>query len=292
MRRAVEAVSVMIERMLLLPAAAYTRARYKGENWVELTSIELSYSHLPEAFDGTRVLVFSDVHLGHYYYSRDLASLIKQSINPLRPDLVCFTGDLFDKKMTEREQVISALRMIKAPLGKYAVLGNHDYYDSPGRMRNMYRQADFTMLLNESTFIHRGDQAIRIAGVDDMVKGRPDLHKALHPLKEDEFIILLSHAPDFADRISNDFPVSFQASGHSHGGQVRLPGIGHLTAPLYGRKYVNGLYPLKEGELMLYTNRGIGLSVFPIRFWCKPEITLITLKTKPLNCPNSKKIEN
>lgn len=278
MKRALEAVSEAIERMLLLPASVYTRARYKGENWFQVSRIELSFPHLPVAFDGTRLLVFSDVHLGHYFYSRDLASLIERKINPLQPDLVCFTGDLFDKKMTEREQVTTVLKSIRAPLGKYAVLGNHDYYVSPGRMRNMYKQAGFTLLLNEATFIHRNDQAIRIAGVDDMVKGRPNIKKALPSYKEDEFILLLSHAPDFADRIHDEYPVSVQLSGHSHGGQVRLPAIGHLTAPLHGRKYVNGLYPLKDGQLMLYTNRGIGVSVFPIRFWCQPEITLITLK--------------
>ncbi len=110
-----------------------------------------------------------------------------------------------------------------------------------------------------------------------MGEGKPDLEVALQSAKPDEFVLLLSHAPDFAD-VAVRHPVDLQLSGHSHGGQVRLPLIGNTSAlPLYGRKYVDGLYTLGGGKLQVYTNRGIGVSVFPVRFLCRPELTVFTL---------------
>lgn len=264
--------------LFVAPLASYTYARYGEKNWIQTNRITLNYDRLPEAFSGIRVLLFSDLHLGHYFSAKQLVSL-KDRINAMEPDLVCFTGDLFDKKISERIQVAQILQAIKAPLGKFAVMGNHDYYSPIGRVRTVWKNGGFTLLVNQSSIVRRNGELIQVAGVDDMVKGKPDIEAGLEKADPNVFTILLSHAPDFADRAYR-YPVDLQLSGHSHGGQVRLPLIGHLTAPLYGRKYVAGLYALGEGEFKLYTNRGIGVSVYPIRFCCRPEITLFTLDKK------------
>ena len=265
--------------LLLTPVTGYSYARYAEPGWLAVKQIPLTLKRLPASFDGMRIVQFSDVHLGFHYTVEQLGMLVER-IQSLKPDLICFTGDLFDSTTgQDGEPAAQVLSRLQAPLGKAAVLGNHDYYGKEqDNITAILTQGGFNVLTNRSLPLKRGKERIWLSGVDDMWDGKPDLGEALKKTAaNEECVILLSHCPDFADTALKH-PVDLQLSGHSHGGQVRLPFYGHIITPEYGKKYVDGLYRLGDGKLQVYTNRGIGVSVYPIRFWCRPELTVFTLR--------------
>lgn len=238
---------------------------------------------IPTGFDGIKIVQFSDTHLGFQYTLKQFNKLVDK-INRLQPDLIFFSGDLMDEpnKYTEIQQLLSILDKLSAPLGKYCVFGNHDHggYGSD-IYRNIMEAANFTVLLNESKEIKLKDESsIYLLGIDDAMLGRPDLSLALKHTSKNQFKILLSHVPDLAEAASL-YPIHWQLSGHSHGGQVKIPFIGALITPPFARKYPEGLYSIGSVQpLNLYVNRGIGTTRLPFRFMAKPELTVFTLRSE------------
>ncbi len=145
------------------------------------------------------------------------------------------------------------------------------------RITGALRDHGIPVLSNRSVAIERGVSRFWLAGIDDALEGQPDLGAALANIPAGEAVVLMAHEPDFADESSLS-PVDLQLSGHSHGGQVWIPGIGAPWLPVMGRKYPRGRY--KVGNLTLYTNIGIGTIRAPIRLNCPPEVTLITLRAQ------------
>ncbi|SFL92865.1 hypothetical protein SAMN03159341_11221 [Paenibacillus sp. 1_12] len=266
--------------LILTPFAGYIYSRYAEPGWLHTKEISIQLKRLPAAFDGIRVIQFSDVHLGFHHTVEQLDKLVDH-IQSLQPDLICFTGDLFDYSVgSDATSAVQVLSRLKAPLGKGAVLGNHDYYGKEtDKIKRILLDSGFALLVNEAIPLKRGSSTIWLSGVDDMWDGKPDLQKALQSVPKSACTLLLSHCPDFAD-IALQHSVDLQLSGHSHGGQVRLPFYGHLYTPAYGSKYADGYYSLGEGKLQVYTNRGIGVSVLPIRFFCRPELSVFTLRSR------------
>ncbi|SFJ73368.1 metallophosphoesterase [Thermoflavimicrobium dichotomicum] len=246
--------------------------------WIEIKEQWLFLPSLPPSFQHTRIVHFSDLHLGFYLDPSDLSSLV-QHIQQLKPDLLCFTGDLIDKDPNVISAAIPYLSQLQAPLGKYAVLGNHDYRGNAQMVQQGLAQSGFHVLVNSHQLVQKGNDRIAIAGVDDQLTGHPNLVQALHGLDSHTCTILLSHCPDFADQARKK-PVALQLSGHSHGGQIRLPLIGHIVTPPYGRKYVQGFHQVEGSSLKVYVNRGIGTTILPLRFFCRPEITVLVLTSK------------
>lgn len=245
-------------------------------NRLEVVRLPLSLPGLPLAFRGVKFLHFSDLHVGHYCEPEDVQRIV-DVMAAEHPDLICFTGDLVEEGTRLLSTVVPLLSQLSAPLGKYAVLGNHDYRaGEQNAVRMALTAAGFEVLDNRNVRVEKQGSTLHIAGVDDVLHGVPDLPRALHGIPSDETVILLAHEPDFADE-SAHFPVHLQLSGHSHGGQVRLPVIGHLLAPKLGRKYVQGLYRVGDRNMPVYTNRGLGTTQLPIRFFCRPELTVLTL---------------
>ncbi|MFM1653107.1 metallophosphoesterase [Brevibacillus sp. B_LB10_24] len=245
--------------------------------WIAIREEVIAFERLPAGLDGLRIVQFSDVHAGHYFSTQDLLKVVEQ-VNGLQPDLICFTGDLFDSRVNDAEEIVSALSKLSPRLGKWAVLGNHDYRSGSEKVAKVLTQAGFELLQNQHGAAGSLGKNFYIAGVDDVLHGKPDLQQALRGIPEGSFTILLSHEPDFAD-YAGGFPVDLQLSGHSHGGQVRLPFIGPILTPEYGQKYPDGLQRVEGASLLVYTNRGIGTTILPIRFFCRPEITLLTLRS-------------
>jgi len=264
--------------LLAAPAAGYGYSRWLEPRWIETTRHTLPYRSLPSAFHGTRIVQFSDVHLDFHFGVRRLALLVER-IRGLKPDLVCFTGDLFHKQVRPAASAsIRLLSELDAPLGKWAVLGNHDYTAGAGDVERVLTQSGFTLLGNRSATIERGGERLRIAGLDDALEGRPNLETALREAADGSpapFTLFLAHEPDISDYAAA-YRVNLQLSGHSHGGQIRLPVVGPLILPDLARRYPEGLYAIRD-EMYLYTNRGIGMSSYPYRFLCRPELTVITL---------------
>lgn len=271
-------------------AVAIGTAALGGDGFAEsnhphLVEVEIPLARLPQAFDGFRLVQLSDFH----YQEHFSAVPIRRSIgvvNNLRPDLVVLTGDfvtvpLFERALSIGEVAASSepcaamLSELAAP--KYAILGNHDAMSYPGRIVHILEQAKIPVLRNQSIPLERGRDRIWLAGIDDLLRGMPDMAATMSGIPEGETTILLAHEPDFADDVSLT-AVDLQLSGHSHGGQIWIPGIGAPWLPAMARRYPRGLN--KIGNLTLYTNIGIGTIRAPIRINCRPEITLITLRAR------------
>ena len=142
--------------------------------------------------------------------------------------------------------------------------------------RNLLRQANVNVLANEHVNWRHGGQALYLAGVDDVWCGKNDLDRAVNGIPANAVVVALVHEPDYADIVARDSRILLQLSGHSHGGQVRIPFVGALYFPTWGKKYTAGQYQI--ADLALYVNRGIGMVGWPIRVACRPEITLFTLQ--------------
>lgn len=249
---------------------------------LEIRKESLSSNKIPTTFHNKKIIQFSDTHLGFHFSSKDFKKLAAE-INKRKPDIIVFTGDLIDdpKQLQDGNLVpiIDALRALEAPLGKYWIYGNHDHGGYGTEIvLDIMEKGGFTLLQNNHVEINEQNGSIIIAGIDDLMLGKPDIRTALADADPDLFTILLAHEPDFADETVN-YPVDVQLSGHSHGGQVRFPIIGHLYTPLYAEKYVLGKYILRD-KLELFVNAGIGTTRVPYRLFCKPEIHEYTLKTK------------
>lgn len=250
-------------------------------NWIQTTTVQLSYKRYPASFAGMRIVQFSDTHISRYYGLSHLTRLV-QLLQRQEPDILVFTGDLFDSRQGEiSDDVIPVLSQLQAPYGKFAVLGNHDLRMDAKRITEVLEKSGFQVLVNENRKISRGEESIRIVGVDEMFHGNPNLPLALQGVDQDEFALLLAHEPDFAD-FASKYAIDLQLSGHSHGGQIRIPFYGSVFTPDLGQKYSMGLYNFDGTEFHVYTNRGIGTTLLPIRFNCRPEITVFVLETNSI----------
>ncbi|WP_163103360.1 metallophosphoesterase [Peribacillus alkalitolerans] len=264
--------------ILSVIGAGFSSKYYAEEietKWIEITSHNLRIPNLPASFSGLRAVLFSDTHLGFQFQLSQLEKLIDK-INHLRPDLIFFTGDLMDNPRTyiEKDSISPILSKLHAKLGKFCVYGNHDHggYGSDLYLKIM-KESGFIVLKNQATDIfNTSGEKIYIAGVDDSMLGKPNLSQTIQGIPSDSFIVLLSHAPDFAQTASK-YPISIQLSGHSHGGQIQIPFYGALITPPQAKLYIDGLYNINE--MKLYVNRGLGTTRLPYRFLSRPEITIL-----------------
>jgi predicted MPP superfamily phosphohydrolase len=269
-------------------AAAIGIDGYSEANHPQVTQLEIPLARLPEAFDGFTIAQLSDFHYEDHFSVVPIRKAV-QVVNELHPDLIVLTGDFvtvpffahrrrhYPQSAKNAEPCADALQGLRAAVGRFAVLGNHDAGSNPFRIAGALRDHGIPVLLNRSVPIERGASRFWLAGIDDALEGQPDLGAALAKIPVGEAVVLLAHEPDFADESSLS-PVDLQLSGHSHGGQIWIPGIGAPWLPVLGRKYPRGRY--RVGNLTLYTNIGLGTIRAPIRLNCPPEITLITLRTQ------------
>lgn len=239
--------------------------------------VSLTLGRLPRPFAGLRIAQLSDLHLGPHIHQADVERAVRSAMS-LHPDLILLTGDYVTRWAGYGEALIAPLSRLRASLGVYGTLGNHDHWTDADEITTYLHRAGVTVLRNASCPISRDGGTLWLVGVDDVMEGAEDLPAALASVPEEGCKVALIHEPDFAD-VAAKSGIDLQLSGHSHGGQVRIPGIGALILPGWGRKYPIGLR--RVGETWLYTNRGIGLVSPPVRFNCPPEITLFTLRQAP-----------
>jgi uncharacterized protein len=263
-----------------LGSGGYFYANRIEPSLLEITKFEIKHDLIPVSFNGVKIVQFSDTHLGFHYTVNQLKKLVEK-INQLQPDLIFFTGDLLDEpnKYNEINKVAPILQELKATIGKFCIYGNHDHGGYGSEIyKNIMELSDFTVLLNESQLIKQQDGSfISLVGIDDRMLGTPNLELALSKVPESSFKLLLSHAPDVADEASA-FQIHWQLSGHSHGGQVKIPFAGALVVPPFAQNYPEGYYLVGEiNPMSLYVNRGIGTTRLPFRFMAKPELTVFTM---------------
>ena len=264
---------------------------YPGEierHWIDVTHHEFILPGLSPGMNGMRVVQLSDIHLDEYTEPYFLRQVIDR-VNQLHPDMVLLTGDYISDILGNRKYATGAawqcaeiLHEIQCKM-TYAILGNHDVAVDAGEVTTALNANGIIVLRNEYLPVDFNGGRIWLAGLDDVVEGRPNLDRAIPASirnRPNEPVVLLSHAPDYADVVLAHpaaKSVSVVLSGHTHGGQVRLPFVGAVDLPVWGRKYVEGAYQV--GSMQLYVNRGIGTIGVPFRFNCPPEITVHTLRS-------------
>jgi predicted MPP superfamily phosphohydrolase len=227
---------------------------------------------------GLRVAQLSDLHLGPLVPREAVRAAVDLAMS-LRPDLVALTGDFVSRvDGGELAALTAELSRFRAPLGVFACLGNHDHWTDAAAVSDAVERAGVRLLRNASAAVDAGSARLYVAGVDDVWEEQDDLGRALAGVPEDGVVLLLAHEPDFADEAALDPRPRLQLSGHSHGGQVKLPGVPRVL-PYLGRKYPEGLYQVDgpAGALSLYTTRGVGLVSPAVRLNCPPEVTLLEM---------------
>jgi len=243
---------------------------------------EIALRRWPARLEGFTIALLSDFHYDPYFSVHPLRSAIGM-VNGLRPDLIALTGDFVSvpwfgdpaEAASAAEPCAQLLRQMRAPHGLWAVMGNHDAFTDPDRVTSTLRSTGIQVLLNQSEPIERDGARFWLGGVDDVLGGTADLDATLRDIPANEAAVLLAHEPDYADTVAR-YSVDLQLSGHTHGGQVRVPFVRPLYLPDLAKKYVWGMYRIRG--LALYTNPGLGTVNVPVRMNCPPEITLLTIR--------------
>ena len=256
-----------------------------NEKNIDLVEIDIELDNLGWEFHNYRILNLCDIHLGQWINPEYLDNLIDY-VNTLNYDMATLTGDYVSYILDGYDKALeNSLSKLEAHDGKYGVLGNHDHWMDSDKIRKIFKKSHITDLSNTSTLIEKNDDRFNLAGVDSCTVCADNLDKVLGEIDETYPTILLAHEPDFAKESSQTGKINLQISGHSHGGQFIIPKF--ETTPFRGpnsTKYPVGLY--KVGNMIQYTSKGLGTNSFRIRINCKPEVTIITLKSK-----NKKKID-
>ena len=249
-----------------------------SERKIDLVELDIPISNLGWNFHNYRILNLTDIHLGQWINPEYLDDIIDY-VNTLNFDLITLTGDYFSYNMEDYDKHLQwSLKKLEAPDGKFGVLGNHDHWMSAERVRRIFKNSNIIDLSNDVYTLKKGDDYLNLCGVDSYTVCADNLDEVITKLPRDIPSILLAHEPDFAKESSQTGLFDLQISGHSHGGQFIIPKF--ETTPFRGpnsTKYPVGLY--KVGEMTQYTSKGLGTNSFRIRINCKPEITIITLKT-------------
>jgi hypothetical protein len=265
--------------LLLVPALLLLGYAWLVEpNWIEVTRHQAWFKTLPPEFDGLLVAHLSDLHIVTYgFRERRVLTLLANA----KPDIILITGDFMSKRSdrTAIRRFLRDLQPLGSRFGVWAVLGTHEHVDRLAEgvdaMRTFFKEAEVALLVNEGGRLGRGLDTLSLIGVDDPYTGHDKLAEALKGLQRTPFAVLLTHSPEIfrkADLARFDLVLA----GHTHGGQVRLPFIGALWLPEGSEDYDYGWFSGMTAKM--FVTRGVGTSILPIRFLCRPEVALITLK--------------
>lgn len=280
--------------MTALPFAGLVYGMVRGAFDYKVHSVKLTLPNLPDAFNGLKIIQISDIHSGSYVSTSHLEEAVKL-IDQHKPDIIFFTGDLVNDKAAETDLYIEVLSKIKAPMGVYSTLGNHDYGDyvkwatveakaqNLTDMKNVHAQLGWKLLMNEHIPLKRGDSEIAILGIENWggnfhFPKYGDLKKAHAGTEKYPVKLLLSHDPSHWNlQVKEEFKdIDVTFSGHTHGGQfgIEIPGF-RWSLSQYAYKQWAGLY--QEQSQYLYVNRGLGFLGYPGRVGISPEITVMEL---------------
>jgi len=247
--------------------------------WYEPQALRVETVRLPlaPAAAGLRLVQISDLHLSRFNsYFRKVAATVEQ----LQPDVILLTGDYLEEERNIRG-VLEFLGQLKASHGVFAVQGNWEYWSrlEGENLKRHFAGANVDLLINARADLEVRGQPLSILGLDYPSSDDP-LRRLQAAADPERLNILLSHVPAFAHEQLAPH-IDLILSGHTHGGQMRLPGLPPLYLPRYSGRFIAGLYRVSQHQIPLYVNRGIGTSILPLRLLCRPEITLFELSGKP-----------
>lgn len=277
-----------------IPLASIIYGVIKGKHNFKVLKYELTFADLPAAFDGVTITQITDIHSGSLDNEEKITYAV-DLVNEQKSDVILFTGDIVNNFAREMDPWITTFKQLEAPLGKYSILGNHDYGDYSDwksdaakkanfkAVKDIHPKIGFDLLLNEHRYIEKDGQKIALVGVENWGKGfnkAGDLQKASEGIKQADFKILMTHDPSHWEYKvkKNAFNYHLTLSGHTHGLQfgIEIPGFIKWSPAKYVYKQWAGLY--EEFGRYINVNRGFGYHAFPGRVGIWPEITVITLK--------------
>jgi predicted MPP superfamily phosphohydrolase len=233
----------------------------------------------PQRLADLKVALVSDLHAGAPHVDEERVERVVEAVNRARPDLVALLGDYIDPEVTfgeyvAPEPVAARLAKLEAPLGVFAVLGNHDWLNDGERVRRALRENRIEVLENDSASVDLAGQVLWVIGLADATLREPDLVTPFSLVPDGAPLIVLTHDPDVFPQLP-DRPL-LAVAGHTHGAQVNVPVVREKVTPSrYGERYAGGLHTL--GRRVMYVSRGIGTSTHPIRFRATPEVVVLTL---------------
>ncbi|HEX8180723.1 MAG TPA: metallophosphoesterase [Pyrinomonadaceae bacterium] len=255
-------------------AATSTYAGLVEPHAYELTETDIHIPNLPPAFDGFRIAQLSDLHHSPIVSRTDVRHVVELA-QSARADMIALTGDYTTARPSYVWPCAELLGTLQAPAGVWAVLGNHDHYTDAELTMRALRQARIGVLDNAHTVITRGGDSLQLVGVDDWSWAKSDWARAFNGVDRRRPTLLLSHQPVVLDLPQTE-GVSLILSGHTHGGQVRLPFVGALVRFVNEFKYLRGLY--RRGATQLYVSRGTGTVGLPVRLGARPEVAVLRLR--------------
>lgn len=245
---------------------------FRGTRLAELTRRDVHIPGLPRGLEGATLAHLSDIHFGRWIRDASLSRVV-EVVNRLSPDLVVLTGDYVGYSAAPAFACARVLGQIKAPI--LATLGNHDHWAGAQDVSRAFREAGIDVLRNEWRAAQIGGDSLYVVGLDDMHTQNHDPAQAFAGLPEGP-TLLLTHVPDGAE-LPEAKRAHFALSGHTHGGQIHLPGVTPALLKRYRMRYVDGLYEI-DGGPRLYVNRGLGSTMMPLRLGARPEIGFFTLR--------------
>jgi predicted MPP superfamily phosphohydrolase len=254
--------------------------------WWEPASVynevhDLRLAAWPSECSGLRVAVLSDLHVGSPYNGISKLEKIVSVTLAAEPDIILLAGDyvihgVLGGRFTPPEEIAESLARLAAATPVYAVLGNHDAWFDAARVRAALESAGIAVLEDASTVVQKGKCRFWLAGISDLWTGAHDLKSALRDVPESEPVVAFTHNPDIFPEIPSR--VVLTVAGHTHGGQVYIPGIGRpITPSKYGQRYAIG--HVVEGDRHLFVSSGLGTSILPVRFLVPPEVSVLTISS-------------
>ena len=254
---------------------AYAYACGAGRKGFVRRALDVPIAGLPDALDGFRIAHLTDFHIDPLIEQEHHAKAVRIS-NAMKPDLVALTGDFVSNAGETISELSPVLEKLEARHGVYAVLGNHDGWTNPGKVARSLDRVGIRVFENEGISLRSTGIPLFLAGVDSVWAGHAEPRRALGGLQGDETGVLLCHEPDIFRSLAGEVPFSLMLSGHTHGGQVRCPGLGAPILPRFGKLYPYGMY--EEKGARLHVSAGIGTVDQHVRLFCPPEVTCLTLR--------------
>lgn len=234
----------------------------------------------PKELDGLKIALISDIHAGAPYMGKARIEGLVAKVNAAKPDLIVLLGDYVIQTVAggtfyPPEDLAVQLKELKAPLGVYAVIGNHDWWLDGERVRKAFTGQGIAVLENDNVRLTWRGTRFSLLGLADHIERKPDAVTPIVKLLLTEPVIALIHEPDFFPNIPER--IALTLAGHTHGGQVKLPFIGSPIVPsAFGQRFARGL--IKEGGRLLYVTTGVGTSIIPVRFNVPPEYVILTVR--------------
>jgi hypothetical protein len=275
-------IRIALLLLVLLIVSCLVWGFFIEPNRLVVNEQSIQIDNWPKELSGLRIALIADLHTGGWFIDENKLRLIVDQTNQLNPDLIVLLGDYMSSnswhsRRVEPEITAGVLKDLRAPLGVYAVLGNHDWWYNGNKVRRAFEQSGIPVLEDEVAEIKWRDTSFWLVGLADLWTRPQHIDETIAKAPPDSTMIALTHNPDIFPRLPPKVPLLLAA--HTHGGQVNIPLIGTPIVPSrFGSKYTAG--PVFENGHHMFVTTGIGTSILPIRFRVPPEIVLLTLRSK------------